>query len=293
MLDSMFVHAGPLHLLATIAGLLQAGLIAERLVGRLTFSAVYVMSGFFASVVTLWLHPINIGSGPSGALFGIYGFLVAAAIWGIHRPSGLTIPVETLKGVAPVAGAVLVYNALSGALPFEAELAGFATGFVSGIVLTKDVAECKPAPRRVVAAVATTFAVATIIAIPMRGITDVRPEIEWIVRLETGTAARYHAAVERFRKGFITASELADVIERTIVPELQSARARLTALGRVPREHQLLLARADEFLRLRDESWRLRAVALDQGNMVTLREADRVEMTSLEQLEQIKPAVRQ
>lgn len=293
MLDSLFVHIGPLHLLATVVALLQAGLLTERLVGRLTFSAVYVMSGFFASVLTLRLHPIDVAAGPSGALFGIYGFLAAAAIWGIRRPSGLTIPLETLKTFAPGAFVFAAYNMLSGALPIEAELAGFATGFVSGIVLTKDVAESKPAPRRVVAGVAATFAVAALIAIPLRGITDFRPEIEWIVRLEDGTAARYHAAVERFRKGVITATELAEVIERNIVPEFKSARTRLTTLGRVPREQQSLVARVDEFLRLRNESWCLRAAALEQGNMATLHQADQVEVTSLERLEAIKPAIRQ
>ena len=293
MLEAMFVHVGPLHLLATIAGLLQAGLIAERLAGRLTFSAVYVMSGFFASVVGLLLNPIQVGAGASGAVFGVYGFLIASAIWGLHGASGVTVPLATMKTFAPAAALFFIYSVFSGAMPFEAELAGFVTGFVSGLVLTRNLAEGKPAPRRVVAAVAATFAVAAAIALPLRGITDVRPEIEWIVRLEDGTAARYHTAVERFRKGFITASELADVIERTIVPEFQSARARLTALGRVPREHQSLVARADEFLRLRDESWRLRAAALDAGNMGTLRQADQAEMTSLERLEAIKPAISQ
>jgi len=293
MLQSMFVHVGPLHLFTTIAGFLQAGLIAERLLGPLTISAVYVTSGFFASVVSLWLHPVGVAAGPSGAVFGVYGFLVAAAIWGIHQPSGFSIPLQSLKAVAPGIGVFLIYNVFSGALPFEAELAGFVTGFVAGLVLTKDVAQRKPAPRRVLIAVASTFAVATLIAIPLRGMTDIRPEIEWIVRLEEGTAARYHEAVERFRKGFITASELADVIKRNIVPELQSARTRLTALGRVPSEHQALLAHAEEFLRLRDESWRMRAEALDEGNMAGLRQADQVEMSSLARLEEIKPAVRQ
>jgi hypothetical protein len=255
---------------------------------------VYVTCGFFASVVSLWLDPMNVSAGASGAVLGLYGFLAAAVIWGIRQPSGFRIPLETLKALAPGAAVFLIYNVFSGALPFESELAGCLAGFAAGLVLTKDVAERKPAPRRVFAAVAATFAVATVMAIPLHGITDIRPEIERIVRLEDGTAARYQSAVEQFRKGFITAEELANVITRNIVPELQSARERLTALGRVPSEHQPLLARANEFLRLRDESWRLRVQALDGGSMGMLREADQVEMTSLHTLEEIKSgAVRQ
>jgi rhomboid protease GluP len=291
LLVSMFVHAGFLHLVLTMAGLVQAGLIVERLVGYVTFSAVYLMAGLFSSVVSLWLHPMEVGVGASGAVFGIYGFLVAASIWGLHRSSGVTIPLQTVKTLAPSVGLFLLYNVLSGALQFEAELAGFAAGFVSGLVLTQDIAERKPAPRRVMGAVAATFAVAAGLAIPLHGLTDIRPEIEWIVRLEDGTAAQYELAVERFRRGVISSRELARVIEQNIVPELQSARGRLTALGKVPPEHQPLLTRAEEFLRFRDECWRLRAEALEEGNMAILREADRVEMTSLETLEQLKPAV--
>ena len=293
LLDSTFVHMGLLHLLATIAGLLQAGRIMERLVGHVTFAAVYLTAGFFASVVSLWLHPMDVSVGASGAVFGIYGFLTATAIWGMHRPTGVTIPLQTVRSFAPSVALFVVYNAVAGGLHFQAELAGLAAGFVAGLVLTGNIAERKPEPRRVVAAVATTFAIAAAIAIPMHGITDIRPEIEWIVRLEDGTAARYEAAVERFRKGVISARELAEVIERNIVPELESARNRLTGLGRIPREHRALIARAEEFLRLRDESWRLRAEALEVGNMAILRQADVIETASLETLEAIKPAIRQ
>ena len=293
MLDAMFVHAGPLHLLATIAGLVQAGLIVERLVGYFTFSAVYIAAGFFASVVSLWLHPMDASVGASGAVFGIYGFLAATAIWGMHRSSGVTIPLQTVRTFAPAAAVFFAYNAISGGLQFEADLAGFVTGFVSGLVLTKDVGERTPEPRLVTRAVTATFVVATLIAIPMHGLTDVRPQIEWIVRLEDGTAERYRTAVERFRRGVISARDLAQVIERNIVPELESAQAHLSALGRVPREHRALLERAEEFLRLRDECWRRRAQALEQGNLAVLREVDQVELTSLRALEEIKPAVRQ
>ena len=289
LFDSMFVHAGVLHFLATIAGLVRAGLIMERLAGYVTFSAVYLMAGFFASVVSLWLRPMDMNVGASGAILGIYGFLAATSIWGVHRESGVTIPFSTLKRLAPWGALFVVYNVFDRALPFEAELAGFATGFVAGLVLTADIGEHIPAPRRVAAAVATTFTVAAALVLPLHGMVDVRPEIEWVVRLETGTAARYHSAVERFREGVISAKELADVIERNIVPELKSAEARFAALRRIPQEHRALVARAQEFLRLRDESWRLRVEALHEGNMAILRQAEQLETSSLEALETIKP----
>lgn len=293
LLSSMFLHVGPMHLLATLAALVQAGAIAERLAGRLTFSAVYMMAGFVASAVSLWLHPVGVSAGASGALFGIYGFLAATSLRGMQSRSGVRIPLDTVWAVAPAAAFFFLYNLLAGGLPLEAELAGCAAGFVSGLMLTHDIAERTPAAPRVLAAVAATFAIAAAIAVPLYGLADVRPAIEQMATIENGTSARYWAAVGRFRKGSISSKDLAHVIERSIVPELQSARSRLATLGRIPAEHQALVARAMEFLRLREESWRVRAEALEVSNWTNLRKADRIEMASLETLASITPPVLQ
>ena len=50
---AMFVHSGMFHLLVNTAALVQLGLILERLVGRLTFAAVYVAAGIFAGLASL------------------------------------------------------------------------------------------------------------------------------------------------------------------------------------------------------------------------------------------------
>ena len=283
---SMFVHGGFLHLIATIAGLTQAGFIMERIVGYVTFSAVYLTAGLCASVVSLGLHPLDANVGGSGAVFGVYGFLAAMSVWGI-RGSGIVIPVQTMKTFAPAAGFFLLYN-LFGGLSLAADIAGFIAGAVAGVVLARDIGERRPAPRRIAATVGATFGLAALIAIPLHGITDMRQEVQAIVRAEDATAAKYEKAVEQFRKGALSAHELAEVIDRTIIPELASAGARLTGLGRIPQEHQQLLARTQDFLRLRDESWRLRATALAQGNMAVLRKADEVEISSFQALEEIK-----
>jgi hypothetical protein len=62
----------------------------------------------------------------------------------------------------------------------------------------------------------------------------------------------------------------------------------MTALQRVPDAHQPLVTAANDYLILRDESWRLRAEALSKANMGLLREADLRERASLAAFEQIK-----
>jgi hypothetical protein len=121
-------------------------------------------------------------------------------------------------------------------------------------------------------------------------IVDVRPEIAQVLALEERTAGAYAAAVDRFHKGRIKAEALASVIERTIVPELQAAGDRLSALAGVPAEQQPLVTHAEEYLRLRRQSWQLRGEALRTTDMRRLRQAERVERESLGALQRIKPA---
>ncbi len=79
----MFVHVGVIHLIAEIAGLVQVGLLVERLVGRLTFAVVYVSSGVLAGVWSLTLHPVSVQAGAAEAIFGIYGLLLATLVLGM------------------------------------------------------------------------------------------------------------------------------------------------------------------------------------------------------------------
>jgi membrane associated rhomboid family serine protease len=287
LMTSTFVHGGPLHLLATLAGLLQAGVIVERLAGYVTFSAVYVVGGFLASAVSLWLHPVGVSVGASGAVFAIYGFLIATALWGILRPTGVKIPLHVVRSLLPGTALFVGYNVLSGGLTLDAEIAGCAAGFVSGLVLTRDIAERRPAAPRVLAAVAATFTIAAAIAVPLYGLADVRPEIERVVLVENNTAAQYMRAVVRFKTGALSAKDLARVIDRNIVPELQAARTHLSGIGRVPQEQEALVSQAGAFLTLREESWRVRASGLEARNMAALRKADVIELTSRQQLDEM------
>ena len=119
---------------------------------------------------------------------------------------------------------------------------------------------------------ATVVTVVTLYAVivlhrPLNETVDVRSEIDRVIAVENRTAGLYDKEVDRFRRGRITAAALADVIEKTIVPELHVVAGRLRALQDVPPEHQPLIATAETFLKLRDESWRLRAGALHKSDM--------------------------
>jgi rhomboid protease GluP len=290
-----FVHAGMLHLIVNVAALVQVGLLLERLVGHSTFAVVYFGAAVFASLVSLHTNPMLVNVGASGAIFGLYGLLAASSAWSLVQPSSVTIPLQAIARLGPTAAVFVLYTIVTGSPGIRPELAGLIVGFVCGVGLTRGIGERKPGWRPLAATLGATVLIAAAVALPIRGVADVRPEIERIVAIEGRTTGAYEAAVNQFRLGAIKAEALAQLIDRTIMPELHAAQGRLKALDRdrVPQEHQPLVADADEYLRLRDESWRLRAEALRKSNMATLRKADRTELASLAALKKIQPADQQ
>ena len=77
-----------------------------------------------------------------------------------------------------------------------------------------------------------------------------------------------------------------------IVPELHQVAGRLRALQNVPPEKKPLVASAESFLKLRDESWRLRAGALHKSDMPGLRQADSKEQASRDAFQRLNNMVR-
>ena len=78
LVTSLFVHGGITHLLLNGASLWLLGLLLEARTGGWRLLAVYLASGVAACLATLWYHTGGINStGASGAIFGLYGFLLA------------------------------------------------------------------------------------------------------------------------------------------------------------------------------------------------------------------------
>jgi len=277
---AMFVHVGIIHLVAEIAGLVQVGLVVERLVGRFAFAVVYVASGVLAGLWSLTLHPVSVQAGAAGAIFGIYGLLVATLLMGLVQRSSLTVPPRVLLGLWPGVVLFIVYNTLTEGLFSEAMQAGLVVGFTGGMLITGRVISEKPPIRRVGAVLAATVAIIVTVASPLRGFADISGEMARVKEGEERTARTYDTAVDRFKSGRLSAQELAKLADR-IVGELQSMQTKLASLDNVPAEHWPMVEKACEYLKLRQDSWRLRAEGLRAGRARTLQEADVAEHSAL------------
>jgi len=158
-------------------------------------------------------------------------------------------------------------------------------------------------------ACASTCGLALMWAFTLRGIADVRPEIERVVAVEAQTASAYDDVLGRFKNGRAGLPDLIAAIDQTIVPDLKAEQERVEGLERVPTEHQPFVADALIYLRHRVEGWQLRADGLRKisslmsrrvtdtrgrvqerytADMLTLGKAETRERQALDALERVK-----
>ncbi len=111
---AMFVHVSVIHLITEIAGLVQIGLLVERLVGRMAFA------------VLSTLPPVCSQASGACAASGVgacrmrrerfsvsTAFCMASLVLGLTQRSALTVPVSVLKGSWPGVAVFIVYNMLT------------------------------------------------------------------------------------------------------------------------------------------------------------------------------------
>ena len=87
-------------------------------------------------MASLWLHPMTVSVGASGAIFGIAGALIAALYLG-----KLPVPPAALRGTLRSLLSFAAYNLLFGAVvPFidnSAHIGGFLCGLAIGAAMSK------------------------------------------------------------------------------------------------------------------------------------------------------------
>jgi len=136
ILTSTFLHFGILHIAMNMYILYQVGPFTELLYGRLRFLLLYLLAGLGGSIVSLAVHPLSVGAGASGAIFGVYGALLAFLV--VQRG---VIPPSRSRAIAQSAGIFLVYNLFFGLASRTTDLSahggGFVVGFLAGCLLAR------------------------------------------------------------------------------------------------------------------------------------------------------------
>jgi membrane associated rhomboid family serine protease len=293
LLISAFTHPTVPGLILSGACLLQVGLVLERLVGARVFAIVYVSAGAAIGIAGLIAPSFTTSLGGAASVLAIYGLLLVTWLRGLLHRSELTIPWSVAARLAALGIAFFLWVLMTVGLAHLAPLAALITGVIAGLAVARDVHERTPPVGRVSECMAIMIVIAAVhaggVALqPKEEVFDVRPEINRVIAIEKQTSELYDHAVERFKSGRISTANLAELIEQTIEPRLRLVVKRLRSLRDVPPEYQPRVAAAEEFLALRDESWRLRAQALHRSDTAALRQADIKEQESLATLKRIQ-----
>lgn len=126
LLTSTFLHIGIIHILFNMSVLWDVGRFMEVQIGSLRLGVVYVFSGLLASLASLAWNSFAVSAGASGAVFGVYGSLVALLL----RARG--VPSAALKGLQRSALTFLVFNLAFGLVVEGIDMAAHVGGLVAG-----------------------------------------------------------------------------------------------------------------------------------------------------------------
>lgn len=134
LLTSCFLHFGIIHIGMNMYVLYLIGPFIETVFGRPRYLLIYFFAGLTGSIVSVWVHPMAVGAGASGAIFGLYG-----AVFGFLLIRRRTLNPAAMKSISRSAGIFVLYNivygSMSGPTDLSAHLGGLLAGFLAGMLL--------------------------------------------------------------------------------------------------------------------------------------------------------------
>lgn len=131
LVSNMFVHGGLMHLILNIYGLTLAAIFVEPILGRNKYFILYGVSGVCGSIASIVWYENTISVGASGAIFGLYGAILALLFTN-------AFPKEGKSGILTMIGVYVVINllwGLTGGIDNAAHIGGLLSGALTGLVL--------------------------------------------------------------------------------------------------------------------------------------------------------------
>lgn len=265
LLTAMFLHVGVVHIAMNMWGLWNVGSFVERALGTTIFLVIYMLSGWAGSVVSVLMKPMSVSAGASGAIFGIFGAMLALVL----RPRR-GVPMEALRPIRNSTLSLLAINLWLGITTPVIDLAAHGGGFVAGFLLGAALGhELTPEARRsalrrtVLIGTATFLALAgATFALKNRPVPDIRATLMQFQAVEARVVAAYNSASEKAVKGEISDPQFADILEHDVLPPWRTLRLEPTAMRYVPRELKETVRDLQEYREVREQGWELMARGL-------------------------------
>jgi hypothetical protein len=105
---------------------------------------------------------------------------------------------------------------------------------------------------------------------------DVNSELQRIAEREEDVWDRYEASVREAERGAMSEADLAATVERDILPDLVEIRRRIEGIIDTPHVRHAQLLRLTEYMKMREESLKLRVEAIREQDMGKLERAEKL-----------------
>ncbi len=236
LFTSMFLHFGIAHLALNMWALFDAGRVVERLYGNAHFLLLYVAAGMAGSIASLLWNPMVNSAGASGAIFGVYGGLLAFMLDRRNQ-----VPVSIMKAQRISAIVFILYSLSYGmrqeGIDNAAHVGGLAGGFVMGWLLARPLdAEARSTSglRRLGIAMLAMPVALVLIALPIRNTGETYrkdqqyvADLKWLEEQEKSLSAMAEQWQQLARSGLRSPAYLSERLERDVVAPWQAIHARL------------------------------------------------------------------
>jgi rhomboid protease GluP len=278
MFTCMFLHIGVLHLLFNMIALWNVGGFMERLLGSTGFLVLYLLAGLLGSVASVAWNPFVVSAGASGAIFGLYGVLLAFLVR--HRAMQQHASLAALRTNTLVfLGYNLVYGFIQQGIDMAAHLGGLAGGFVGGFVLTPSLTCASHSRLQGRSVLVGVVGLGLIIGLSdfLPRAEDVEARLQQFASLDSTILATFNRAITQLQQGKITEAEMIRILEQEVLPPWRAQREALhplTTLSRLPTRQKRLVTTLVEYMTARQEGWELLQEWLRQHDPRALQKAN-------------------
>ncbi|MCH9739975.1 MAG: rhomboid family intramembrane serine protease [Epsilonproteobacteria bacterium] len=135
LFTAMFLHGGAEHIIMNMLSLYIVGRSVEMLFSKVAYLGIYFVSGLVGGLASIYFHPVSVGVGASGAIFGVFGALAGFAL--VHYKRMHDEFISFMRGF----GIILVLNLVIGlvfpSVDLSAHIAGLVVGVIGGIFVAK------------------------------------------------------------------------------------------------------------------------------------------------------------
>ncbi len=135
LLSAMFLHGGMTHILMNMVSLYIIGRGMELYFPKAAYLAIYLLSGLVGGLLSLYMHPMSVGVGASGAIFGVFGAL--AGFFLAHRKRIGAYSREFMKDFVVILGLNLMLGLSISSIDMSAHIGGLVVGMLGGYMVAK------------------------------------------------------------------------------------------------------------------------------------------------------------